>query len=68
MNRNKLSLALAALLLTPAIGAVHAQNTSSSDTDAQSRNGSSAQNAKQMQTITVTVRRCRASTWRPPRR
>lgn len=54
MNRNKLSLALAALLLTPAIGAVHAQSTSSSSSGTQDQNGTSAQNAKQMQTITVT--------------
>ncbi len=54
MNRNKLSLALAALLLTPAVGAVHAQSTSSSSSGTQDQNGTSAQNAKQMQTITVT--------------
>lgn len=47
MNRNKLSLALAAMLLTPAV-AVQAQDTGSSASPPQD------QNAKQLQTVTVT--------------
>lgn len=52
MNRNKLSLALAALLLAPAATALAQDASTPAGTPAQKQDN--AQNAKQLQTVTVT--------------